>query len=153
MKKTLLNPNDKAEILERLRQLRPESQRRWGRMTAHQAICHLSDSFKSATGEKQNSSAENWFSRTVMKWIALELPLPWPHGIKTRPEMDQQIGGTPPKDFNRDHAQLEAMIERFCPPADISSFHPHALFGQMTEAEWLRWGYLHCDHHLRQFGV
>lgn len=32
------------------------------------------------------------------------------------------------------------------------SFKPHPIFGEMTEAEWMRWGYLHCNHHLRQFG-
>jgi hypothetical protein len=28
----------------------------------------------------------------------------------------------------------------------------HPIFGPMSEAAWLRWGYLHADHHLRQFG-
>jgi hypothetical protein len=153
MKKTFLNPNDKAEVLERLRRLQPDSARCWGKMTAHQAICHLSDSFKSGTGEKQNSRVDNWFSRSAMKWVALEVPLQWPRGIKTRPEMDQLIGGTPPEDFNRDRKELEAIIERFCQPGNASSFHPHPIFGLMTEAEWMRWGYLHCDHHLRQFGM
>ncbi|HEV2663419.1 MAG TPA: DUF1569 domain-containing protein [Blastocatellia bacterium] len=32
-------------------------------------------------------------------------------------------------------------------------FHPHPYFGAMSESQWMRWGYLHCDHHLRQFGV
>ncbi len=153
MKKTFSNQNDKAEIIARLRQLRPETQRLWGKMTAHQTICHLNDAFKAREGEKSSSPALNWFSRSVMKWIALESSLQWPRGVKTRPEFDQLIGGTPPEDFERDCAQLEARIERFCQPSDASKYHPHALFGQMTEAEWLRWGYLHCDHHLRQFGV
>ena len=153
MKKTFSNQNDKAEIIQRLRQLRPDTQRLWGKMTAHQAICHLNDAFKAREGEKASSPALNWFSRSVMKWIALESSLQWPRGVKTRPEFDQLIGGTPPDDFERDCAQLEARIERFCQPSDTSNYQPHALFGQMTEAEWLRWGYLHCDHHLRQFGV
>jgi hypothetical protein len=25
--------------------------------------------------------------------------------------------------------------------------------GEMREREWLHWGYLHTDHHLRQFAV
>jgi hypothetical protein len=29
----------------------------------------------------------------------------------------------------------------------------HPIFGPMSDAAWLRWGYLHMDHHLRQFGV
>ena len=29
----------------------------------------------------------------------------------------------------------------------------HPLFGPLTDAAWLRWAYLHMDHHLRQFGA
>lgn len=153
MKKTLLNQNDKAEIIERLRRLRTDSARRWGKMTAHQAICHLNDSFKCKTGERETSRTDNWFTRSIMKWTALQSPLPWPHGIKTMPEFDQQIGGTPPEDFERDRIQLEAMIEAFSHSSELTPSQPHPIFGQMTKAEWMRWGYLHCDHHLRQFGV
>lgn len=150
-KKTLLNPGDKDEIYARLRQLRPDSQRQWGKMTAHQAICHLSDSFMCKLGERESTDASNFFTRTVMKWFALEAPFQWPHGVKTMPENDQLIGGTPPVEFERDLVQLESLIGRFCQP--MKNLSPHPYFGQMTEAEWLRWGYLHCDHHLRQFGV
>lgn len=153
MKKSFLNQNDKSEVIERLRRLRMDSQRHWGKMTPHQAICHLNDSFKCKTGEIRGSRTDNWFSRSVMKWVALQSPLPWPHGIKTMPQFDQQIGGTPPDDFERDRMQLEAMIEIFCEPLEPASLQPHPIFGQMAEAEWMRWGYLHCDHHLRQFGV
>jgi hypothetical protein len=41
-----------------------------------------------------------------MKFVALRLPLPWPHGVKTRPHVDQEIGGTPPSDFSTDVAEL-----------------------------------------------
>jgi hypothetical protein len=29
----------------------------------------------------------------------------------------------------------------------------HPIFGRMSEAAWMRWAYLHTDHHLRQFGA
>jgi len=29
----------------------------------------------------------------------------------------------------------------------------HPIFGPMSRPAWLRWAYLHADHHLRQFGV
>jgi hypothetical protein len=32
-------------------------------------------------------------------------------------------------------------------------WHTHPLLGTMSNAAWLRWGYLHVDHHLRQFGA
>lgn len=151
--KTLLNPQDKAEIFERLRRLQPTSQRQWGKMTAHQAVCHLNDSFKCKFGERESTQASSFLTKTVMKWAALKLPMPWPHGVKTMPENDQEIGGTPPLEFERDRQELVAMIDRFCRPPKDLALQPHPYFGQMTEAEWLRWGYLHCDHHLRQFGV
>jgi hypothetical protein len=151
--KTLLSPQDKSEIIERLQKIKADSQRRWGRMNSHQMICHLSDSFKSKLGEKKNSSVSNLFTRTVMKWAALYAPLPWPHGVKTMPEMDQEVGGTPPVEFERDREQLLAVIERFMAPVKDHELQPHPYFGNMSEAEWMRWGYLHCDHHLRQFGV
>jgi len=27
------------------------------------------------------------------------------------------------------------------------------MFGLMPDRDWMRWGYLHMNHHLRQFGV
>ena len=37
--------------------------------------------------------------------------------------------------------------------AGASSYAPsHPMFGPMTPEDWMRWGYLHADHHLRQFG-
>ena len=149
--KTFLNEQDKAEVLARLRRLQPNSGRRGGEMTAHQAICHLRDSFKAKFGERPSSDASNLFTKTIMKWVALKAPLPWPHGVPTMPENDQLLSGTPPVEFERDRQQLESLIERFCQPG--KDLAPHPYFGDMTEAEWLRWGYLHCDHHLRQFGV
>jgi Protein of unknown function (DUF1569) len=151
--KSFLNLADKKNIFERLSNVRPDSKRQWGRMTPHQMVCHLSDSFKFMFGEKEVSSVGNLGTRTVMKWIALYTPLPWPHGIKTMPEMDQAIGGTAPDDFESDRLQLVALVERFTAPAKSVEFHPHPFFGDMSETDWMRWGYLHCDHHLRQFGL
>jgi hypothetical protein len=151
--KSFLTMADTKEILERLRQVRPDSPRQWGRMSSHQMLCHLNDSFKFTLGEKENSSVSNPFTRTVVKWIALYTPMKWPQGSKTMPEMDQLIGGTPPVEFEGDRTLLLTLIERFTGQANGNAFPPHPFFGQMNEFEWMRWGYLHCDHHLRQFGV
>lgn len=86
-----------------------------------------------------------------MKLVALQLPFPWPHGVKTRPEVDQERGGTPPQHFEADVAQLVQACERFA--AGRGSRGPHFLFGPLSDDEWARWGYKHMDHHLRQFGM
>ena len=151
--KSLLNPKDKQESLQRLQRLTVDSRPLWGKMSAHQMICHLADSFRAATGEKGASPATNFFNRTVVKWIALQTPMRWPKGVKTRPEMDQLIGGTKPIEFEIDRKILLELIERFTASKRDFLWSAHPLFGEMNELEWLRWGYLHLDHHLRQFGL
>ena len=160
--KTLANPRDQQELLERLSGVRPDSPRGWGKMTATQMVCHLNDSFTTKLGGKPVRSRANLFTRTVVKWAALWAPVPWPHGFKTPPELDQQIGGTPPSDFEGDRARLISLMKQFGEEIggkkiggkEINA-HPsarHPFFGAMTTREWLRWAYLHVDHHLRQFG-
>jgi hypothetical protein len=151
--KSLRNQNDQEEVLGRLRRLRPDSTRRWGRMSPHQMVCHLSDSFLMAFGEKEVSSATSLLHRTVVKWIALKSPLQWPPGIKTRPEVDQEVGGTRPAEFGRDVEALLGIVERFTRQPREFVWHPHPTFGTLTDEERMRWGYLHMDHHLRQFGL
>lgn len=143
--------SDKAEVLRRLAELRPDSTRRWGKMSCHQMIVHLSDSFLLPLGERKAGRASVPVPRGIYKWAALYLPMKWPHGVKTMPEMEQGAGGTPPVEFAKDREKLVEIIGRFCEAHAGSVVHP--IFGEMSEKDWQRWGYLHCDHHLRQFRV
>jgi hypothetical protein len=152
--KRLDNTEDKATVLDRLRQITPASQRRWGKMTPHQMICHLDDSFKSVIGERTvGARKSNPVTRLLVRWLALYVPIKWPHGIPTMPENDQDRDGTPPENFRRDLDSLVTMIERLTSEQRDFQWHTHPLFGVMSERDWMRWGYLHVDHHLRQFGV
>ena len=150
--KTLTNPDHRREVMHRIAQVRPDSTRRWGRMTAPQMLCHLTDSFDVTLGMRPIPDASNVFSRTVMKFFALRLPVPWPKGVKTMPEVDQEIAGTPPGDFMDDLKKLQDTAEAFVETLDPAKMR-HPLFGTMTRAEWGRWAYLHIDHHARQFGL
>jgi hypothetical protein len=151
--KTLARHHDKVEILRRLKDVRPDSVARWGRMSAHQMICHLSDSFLMATGRKPVSHATGALQQTIVKWVALYAPMPWPAGILTRPEVDQELGGTPPVDFVTDVAELVSLVESIATQRNTLDGRLHPIFGRMSGAAWLRWAYLHVDHHLRQFGA
>ena len=150
--KTIADPETRGQLRGRIEALSPKAQRQWGSMSAHQMICHLTDSFRLTTGEKTASPAQTWVYRTIGKFVALSVPLPWPKGVATRPEMDQHVGGTPPAQFEADKQTLLAYYDRFTrQPRDYAP-GAHPLFGEMTPAEWDRWAYLHIDHHLRQFG-
>ena len=150
--KQLNDAQCKREILARLSCVRPETQRQWGRMSAPQMIAHLCDSFRAVMGEKPMSPAQSWFWK-LTKWGALNVPMQWPRGVRTRPELDQLVGGTPPGEFEADVQRLASAIDRFTAQPRGFEFVPHPMFGQMTKKEWMRWGYLHSDHHLRQFGA
>jgi hypothetical protein len=148
--KSLADPAVKKSLVDRIARLQPGSRRQWGRMSAHQMICHLNDSFRGVMGERQVSSSTSLLYRTLVKWIALYGPAPWPKGVPTRPEVEQGVGGTPPEDFDRDREDLIALIDRFGHRGVEGYAHP--MFGRLRRKEWLRWAYLHVDHHLRQFG-
>jgi hypothetical protein len=122
-------------------------------MSAPQMVCHLSDAFRMLVDQIPVSLATGLPQRTVMKWAALYLPVPWPPGIPTRPEIDQRRGGTKPTSFATDVKELEALVGRIA--AGIGTFdgRVHPIFGALSESAWLRWGYLHVDHHFRQFGI
>ena len=149
--KSLRDAGTQTEIRERLSRVTPDAPRLWGRMNARQMVCHLADSFRAVLGERPLQMVKTPMPRKIMKFIALEVPMPWPHDLKTGAEIDQLIGGTPPAEFAADMTGLGTLFQRFVSdPGAIAVIHP--FFGTMSERDWLRWGYLHMDHHLRQFG-
>ena len=150
---TLAHEACRAELVRRLRQARPDSARQWGRMNAHQMVCHLSDCSLMALGQKHTSNASGLVQRTLIKWLALYTPLRWRPGILTRPEVDQEIGGTKPADFAADLKEAEDLLVLVASRTGSRDWPNHPVFGRMSERDWMRWAYLHTDHHLRQFGL
>ena len=149
--KTLATSEDFQSILLRLETLSVDDTALWGKMNAHQMVCHLSDSMRVPLGEKVVSDEEmRPLQRTVMKWGGLYLPLKWPRGLPTRPEIDQCRLNASSDDFESDRRTAIALVPRLR-DAEIEG-RRHPFFGPITRAQWLRWGWLHADHHLRQFG-
>lgn len=139
----------RASVRRRIEALTPNAQRRWGRMTPHQMLCHLADGYRMSAGTRNPGAVDNFISRSLIRWVALHTSLVWPKGAKTVPEGDQEQGGTRPIEWDRDHAELLGMIDNFQPVEG----HKHPMFGSLTAAEWSVWAFRHADHHLRQFGL
>ena len=149
--KTLANPEAQREITTRIAAVTPADQRRWGSMSVHQMICHLNEAYRCALGEIVTAMARSPMPRAILKFAALRVPTKWPHGFPSPPEIAQDRGGTPPVEFVQDRDALLAALRSFCRGLpDPLPRHPY--FGAMSERDWQRWGYLHADHHLRQFG-
>ena len=121
-------------------------------MSVHQMICHLNDSFLGVTGQRPVSPAIGPAAADARQVDRALRAGQWPQGIRTRPEVDQEVGGTPPSDFAADITQFETLVELITTQTRCFDGQQHPIFGPMSEAAWMRWAYLHMDHHLRQFG-
>jgi hypothetical protein len=151
MAKTLGNADVCAEIRNRIAALTPESRRVWGSMSVGGMLCHLDDSFRGVMGARPLAGAKVALPPGVVKFVALRLPVQWRRNLATAESVRQGGGGTHPAEFAADRARLLGTFERFCGCNDMATMHP--FFGSMKRADWLRWGYLHADHHLRQFSA
>ena len=150
--KSFADPRVADDLVRRLRQLQPGSDRRWGRMTAHQMVCHLRDTFLMDTDARPVRAVGGPMRQHVMRCVALYVPVRWPRGLPTLAEVNQEAHGTRPGDFAGDAAALLEVVRQ----ARTDGFfrnRRHPALGPLTEAEWHRWAWLHTDHHLRQFGL
>ncbi len=148
--KTLACQADVAEIRRRLGSLTESDARQWGVMTASEMVCHLREAYRLALGERAAAMQRMPLPPRVIKWIALRLPMPWPKDLKTVPELEVGGVGLAPAVFAEDRDAAIEFLARF---ADTpGNAHDHPIFGRMRPSDWMRWGYLHADHHLRQFG-
>jgi hypothetical protein len=150
--KTLDQPETLAELKARLRALQPDTPRRWGTLTPGEMLCHLADANAGPLGRPNPLAFRSW-RVPLLKWMALYPPLPWPRGIRTRPEVNPRAKGTKPGVFAADLDRAIAGLEAFA-KAEAADLAPdHFVFGPMTVLAWKRWAYRHTDHHLRQFGL
>ncbi len=155
--KSVSDPASLEQLIDRLGALHPDSERKWGTLTASEMLCHLGDATASvlSRGAKESESGriQKTRARPVMKWIALRSPLAWPPGLKTPPSVDPHAEGTRPTDFEADRQRAIDGLRAFAAAPAEAFAVAHGAFGRMSMKDWHRWAYRHTDHHLRQFGL
>lgn len=149
--KNLFDPALAAEITSRIARVHTNSERRWGKMTAPQALAHCAVGLEFAVGDKR--SPRKLIGRLFggfVKEKALRDDAPI---RRNTPTLDGMVI-VDERDLEEEKARLFVLIDRFVAggPAGVTS-HPHSFFGRMTAQEWAILMYKHLDHHLRQFGV
>lgn len=151
MVKSLFDPAVSAEVQQRIRALRPDSPRLWGKMTAAQALSHCATGFGMATGEfKPKRALMGYLIGGMVKRSLLEQGKPM---IRNAPTMPALVVSDP-RELATEQDRLCAAVQNFqaAGPAACTT-HPHAFFGRLTGEEWGKLMYSHTDHHLRQFGA
>jgi hypothetical protein len=149
---SIVNEQKRDEVVARINRLQPDAKAEWGRMNCGQMICHLTDPFRHALGEREWSDQSNVFKRTFLKWLVLHV-LSMPKNVPTPQEVDQEKNGTKPGDFETDRAVLIDYIDKFAATPADHKWNSHAAFGPLNKTEWDILAYKHLDHHLRQFNV
>jgi len=149
--KTLFEPAVVQEVKDRLRTVRPDSARQWGRMNAAQAMAHLANSMEMAVGDLRPPRVliGRIFGPLVRR-VALGNDRPMERNSPTAPALLI----TDERDLDAERQRLVTLIDRFHAggPARCTT-HPHAFFGALSPEQWAELMYKHLDHHLRQFGA
>ena len=149
--RNFFDQNAGQQFKERLAQLRPASERQWGKMNPSQALAHLCKGMEQAMGEVRPHRM--FIGRIIGSYIkkkALEDDDPMRRNSPTVPGF--VIEGE--RDFVAERQRLIGLIDRAMTvgPKGCST-HPHSFFGHLTNEQWGILMFKHLDHHLRQFGV
>ena len=147
--KSLASREVLLETKERLRRLTPEDRALWGKMSVMQMLRHLSCAYDVALADREvgpRKGPPSW----LLKFAALRSGLRWPKNTDTTPELIAALEEESTATFVE---LINENVEKMTAVASGTRWRAsHPMFGKMSSRDWMRWGYLHTDHHLRQFG-
>src|ERR1700730_10862614 len=149
MTKNLFEAAAVDEVKRRMAQLRPDSERLWGKMNAAQALAHCSVAMGMAVGEVRPP-------RILLGRLLGPLAKKSVNGTPMRRNSmtEKSAVVTDERDFVVERQRLRESIDHFAAGGPgICTTHPHFFFGPLTRVESARLMYRHLDHHLRQFEV
>lgn len=147
---TLFEPKTTQEIVERINQLQPNSQHKWGKMNVAQMLYHCNEALGTATDDV-HLKVPFFFKlfAPIIKKKVMETK-PYKPGLPTAKEfiiIDE-------KDFEKEKIAVLNRINKFIANGETAvNGKRHPAFGKLTAYEWGFSQWKHFDHHLRQFGV
>jgi len=139
------------DLVGRLRRLAPTQRGLWGSMNAQQMALHVGDASAAALGQRAFSAKPRGGPVALRRVVLLYLLPRMPRGVKTGASPAAAV--VEPTMFGKDVERAATLLQQLgtAPPGTLVDRHP--ILGPMTHAEWMRWAFMHTDHHLRQFGL
>ncbi|MGX1928602.1 DUF1569 domain-containing protein [Flagellimonas sp. 2504JD4-2] len=132
----------------RIDNLSREEQPSFGKMNAHQMLCHCTDFFRMAFGQKKALEYGQVNPREITERAKRGETVPSPKGF------GQVEGeGTKPMEFEEDKIKLKKFILEFVHLSEDYQFAPHPYFGNLSKEKWEKTAIYHLNHHLEQFNV
>lgn len=135
-------------IKERVISLRPDTQRRWGKMTVDQMLWHVNCGLENALGRYEVREQRLPLPNGIVKFVVFNLP--WRKG---KTPTAREFVATKQYDFSSEQARLLVLIDEMCAKPLNDSWGRSSFMGPMTGHDWSRLQAKHLDHHLSQFGV
>jgi hypothetical protein len=149
--KNLFEPARLGEVKQRIAQLRPDSERLWGKMKAAQALEHCSRGMEMALGDK---TPPRVFVGRIIGWMVKPKVMGNDEPLRRNSPTAKELVVQDERDLGTERERLCGLIDRFAAAGPKGcTTHPHTFFGRLTPDEWATLMYKHLDHHLRQFGV
>lgn len=150
--KNLFDATVVHQVQSRLANLTPQSERRWGKMSAAQMLAHCAVSMQWAVGEVVPEKAP--LPLRLIGRLVKPLVFRNEDPMKKNSPTTKSLIIADERDFGAERERLSGLIAKFAAggPARCTT-NPHSFFGTMTPEQWASLMYKHLDHHLRQFGV
>ncbi len=149
--KNMFNETEANEVIARIEQLTPDSQRQWGTMDVAQMLAHCCVTYEYVFENKHKKP--NFLKKLIFKWFVKPIVVgPKPYDKNNRTAPDFIMKGD--KDFALEKGRLIDYIKKTqaLGAVHFDNKESHS-FGKLTKDEWNTMFYKHLDHHLKQFGV
>lgn len=151
-KKSLLNPENLEEIIQRIYSINEYSERKWGEMNAGQMLRHCDNILKVGIG-KIILPKTNFFIKTIGIFTKYEMQI-FNNGIPKNMPTFANVKVAENCNLEKSRTELLITIKEFVAKAEKNNLiSQHELFGKMTTKNWGFMEYKHLDHHLKQFGI
>jgi len=148
--KNLFENETTDEVLRRIDQLQPSTQRKWGKMDVAQMLAHCANTMDMASGRL--NPPRIFIGRIVGPIVKPIFTNEKPFS-KNNPT-DKMLRIADQRNFTREQERLTQGVREFHEGGDAKcTRHPNPFFGAISTQDWARGMYKHLDHHLRQFGV
>ena len=145
---SVFNPDERNHLIQRIGTLKPDARPLWGRMNAHQMVCHLTAAIESGFEGPPVSEPSGVMSHFPLNWLVIHV-LPWPKGkAQSPPELLDRV----PTTWDADLARLQSSLERAAARGPEAEWRATPVFGAISGRTWGALLRKHVDHHLRQFG-
>ncbi|KOY85829.1 hypothetical protein AD998_06410 [bacterium 336/3] len=140
--------SDYKKLIERLDNITPNSQRKWGTMTVSQMLHHLNLAIGSGLGYYTLPDNSSFMSRGFNQFLILNVLKKFPTNTKTA----KPLKVTENFDFETEKQKLKEILEKAYATKSDNDWGRHTYFGEMTRKAWGKLIMIHCNHHFQQFG-